>query len=370
MADFDPNNLVNQYIANLVPYHPGKPIDELVREKGIPAERIAKLASNENPLGMSPKARAALESALGELHRYPEQYNLIQAIAAHTHTKSEQVVLGNGSNDVLDLIARTFLNEGAEAVSSQYAFAIYQIATQSAGARNIIVPAKQYGHDLAAMQKAIMPQTKVVWIANPNNPTGTFEPYAAVKQFIESVPPEVIIVLDEAYYEYLPETSRVNTVEWLAEHPNLIIVRTFSKIYGLAGLRVGYGLASPEIANLMNRVRHPFNVNIAAIAAATAALTDYAFIVKTLAVINDGREQLLKGLNKLGLECLPAYGNFVTFRLQDADTAATVNEHLLKQGVIVRPLAGYAMPEFLRVTIGLPVENERFLSVLAAFQAV
>lgn len=359
----------NPYISALVPYRPGTPIEELARERGMPAAEIVKLASNENPLGMSPKAKRALENSLGELHRYPEQYDLTQAVATHSGVEPQQVVLGNGSNDVLDLVARTFLREGTEAVSSQYAFAIYQIATQSAGARNVVAPAKNYAHDLASMGRAITPRTKVVWIANPNNPTGTFEPYTAVKQFIESVPQQVVVVLDEAYYEYLPEADSVNAVEWLAEHPNLIVVRTFSKIYGLAGLRVGYGLASAEIAELMNRVRHPFNVNVAAIAAATAALGDSEFISQTLAVTNEGRKQLLAGLEKMGMERLSAYGNFVTFRAADAAAALAANEYLLNQGVIVRPLSGYGMPEFLRVTIGLKAENERFLSALAAWQA-
>jgi histidinol-phosphate aminotransferase len=318
---------------------------------------------------MSPKARRALEEGLGELHRYPEQYDLTRAVAAQSGVKPEQVCLGNGSNDVLDLVARTFLRAGAEAVSSQYAFAIYQIASESAGARNIVVPAKQYAHDLTAMRQAITSQTKVAWIANPNNPTGTFEAYAAVKRFIESMPQKVVVVLDEAYYEYLPEADRVNAVEWLAEHPNLILVRTFSKMYGLAGLRVGYGLASPEIAELMNRVRQPFNVNVAAVAAATAALGDSEFIKETLTVTNEGREQLTAGLEKLGIEYLPAYGNFVTFRVGDAAEAAAANEYLLDQGVIVRPLNGYGMPEFLRATIGLKIENERFLNALAAWRA-
>jgi histidinol-phosphate aminotransferase len=357
------------YIVNLQPYQPGLPIAAVARAHSLDPAGIVKLASNENPLGMGPYAKAALQGALGELHRYPEQYDLTQAVATHTGVQPAQVVLGNGSNDVLDLIARTFLGEKTEAVSSQYAFAIYQIATQSAGAANTIVPAKHYAHDLQAMQRAITPQTKVVWIANPNNPTGTFEPYSAVKQFIESVPPEVVIVLDEAYYEYLPDEDRLNTVAWLAEHQNLILVRTFSKVHGLAGLRVGYGLASAQIAELMNRVRHPFNVNVAAIAAATAALGDTGFIKQSIETANAGRRQLLKGLKDLDMECLPAYGNFITFTPGNAAQAAGANEYLLKQGVIVRPLQGYGMPEYLRVTIGLEAENGRFLSVLANWRA-
>ena len=357
------------YIANLQPYQPGLPIAAVARAHGLDPASIVKLASNENPLGMSPKARTALEGVINELHRYPEQHDLTQAIAAHTGVQPQQVVLGNGSNDVLDLIARTYLGEHTEAVSSQYAFAIYHIATQSTGARSVVVPASSYAHNLDALQQAITPQTKVVWIANPNNPTGTFEPYAAVKEFVAAVPPHVVVVLDEAYYEYLPAAARANTAAWIAERPNLIVVRTFSKVYGLAGLRVGYGLASAEAAELLNRVRQPFNVNSAAIAAAAAALGDDDFIAQTVAITDAGRQQLRSGIESLGMECLPAHGNFITFRLGGSDQAAAVNNYLLQQGVIIRPLAAYGMPEFLRVTIGLHTENERFLSALASWQA-
>ncbi|HEX7963247.1 MAG TPA: histidinol-phosphate transaminase [Candidatus Saccharimonadales bacterium] len=354
----------NDNISDLVPYQPGKPIEALARERGIPAERIIKLASNENPLGMSPKASAALQDVMGELHRYPEQFGLVRALARHTGAGEDQIVLGNGSNDVLDLVARTYLGPGNEAVSSQYAFAIYQIAAQSAGATNVVVPAKDYAHDLDALLRAVTANTKVLWLANPNNPTGTFAPYADVKRFVEQVPSRVAVVLDEAYYEYLQPSERVDTTQWLAAHPNLILVRTFSKIYGLAGLRVGYGLAAPAVVELLNRVRQPINVSVAAAAAATAALKDTAFVRRSVALNQAGRQQLRAGLEELGLTCLPAYGNFVTVAVPDA---AACNEALLDRGIIVRPLAGYGMPDHLRVTIGTQAENEQFLVAIREF---
>lgn len=351
-----------QYICDLSPYQPGMPIEQVVRERGLDPAMVVKLASNENPLGMSPKAKSALMQAIPDAHRYPEQHGLIQKLADRLTIEPAMIVLGNGSNDVLDLIARTYLNDGDEAISSQYAFAIYQIATQSCGATNVVVPSKNYGHDLGAMLRAVTPKTRVIWIANPNNPTGTFIPYGEIKEFLDQVPKGVIVVLDEAYYEYLSPEDRVDSLRWLADYPNLIITRTFSKIYGLAGLRIGYGGMSTEIASLLNRVRQPFNVNVLALAAATAALDDTGFIAESARVNTAGRIELLEGLTKLDCECLPAYGNFVTFQVKDA---AKVNEALLNQGVIVRPLGGYGMPDWLRVTIGTAAENERFLQALS-----
>ncbi len=350
------------YICDLQPYQPGLPIELVAREYGLDPKKVVKLASNENPLGISQKARTALEQALPGVNRYPEQYELAQALAKHYHISSDMIVLGNGSNDVLDLIARVFLGVGDEAISSQYGFAVYAITTQSVGAQNVIVPAKGYSHDLAAMLKSITPKTKVIWLANPNNPTGSFVPYGEVKDFLAKVPEDVIVVLDEAYYEYLAPEEQIDTIAWLAEHPNLILVRTFSKIYGLAGLRVGYGIMSAEVTGLLNRVRQPFNVNTLAMTAATAALSDQDFVTKSTKLNSTGREQLLSGLKKLGLECLPAHGNFMTFRVGNA---GPVYVSLLKQGVIIRPLAGYGMQDWLRATIGLAEENDRFLQALA-----
>ena len=349
------------YIRGISPYVPGKPITELAREMGIPVGKIVKLASNENPLGMSPKARAAVAAALDGLERYPDQFELIAALAERLGVAQNQIVIGNGSNDVLDLAARVFLAPGRSSVFSQHAFAVYPLATLSTGAECIVAPAKHYGHDLAAMQAAIRDDTRLVWIANPNNPTGNFLPYAEVRAFIASVPADVAVVLDEAYNEYLPPAERADAVAWIEEFPNLIVTRTFSKIYGLAGLRVGFAVAAPEVADLMNRVRQPFNVNNLAIAAAGAALDDYLFVAESYELNRRGMEQIVAGLKRLGLEHIPSHGNFVTFAVPDG---AAVNQKLLRQGVIVRPISGYGLPNHLRVTIGLDTENTRFLEAL------
>lgn len=357
-------NLLDQalpYVRKISPYVPGKPITELAREMGLAVDKIVKLASNENPLGMSPKARAAVEKALSGCERYPDQYELIAALAERLGVGQDQIVLGNGSNDVLDLAARVFLAPGRSAVFSQHAFAVYPLATLSTGAECIVAPAKHYGHDLAAMKAAIRLDTRVVWIANPNNPTGNFLPYAEVREFITHVPADVAVVLDEAYNEYLPPAERVDTVGWLKDFPNLIITRTFSKIYGLAGLRVGFAVAAAEVADLMNRVRQPFNVNNLAIAAACAALDDHLFVAESYQLNRRGMEQVVAGLKRLGLEHIPSHGNFVTFAVPDG---AAVNRRLLQQGVIVRPIGGYGLPNHLRVTIGLESENARFLEAL------
>ncbi|RLJ64783.1 histidinol-phosphate transaminase [Sulfurisoma sediminicola] len=349
------------YIRAISPYVPGKPITALAREMGLAVESIVKLASNENPLGMSPKARAAVEKAIAGIERYPDQFELIAALAERLGVAQNQIVLGNGSNDVLDLAARVFLAPGRSSVFSQHAFAVYPLATMSAGGECIAVPARHYGHDLAAMRAAIRPDTRVVWIANPNNPTGNFLPYAEVKAFLQAVPADVAVVLDEAYNEYLPPAERVDTVAWIRDFPNLIITRTFSKIHGLAGLRVGYAVASSEVADLLNRVRQPFNVNNLAIAAACAALDDHLFIAESYELNRRGMEQIVAGLKRLGLEHIPSHGNFVTFAVSDG---AAANQKLLRQGVIVRPIGGYGLPNHLRVTIGRETENLRFLEAL------
>jgi histidinol-phosphate aminotransferase len=349
------------YVRAISPYQPGKPITELAREMGIPVEKIVKLASNENPLGMSPMAKRAVEAAINGIERYPDQFDLIKAVAERCGVAQNQVVLGNGSNDVLDLIARVFLAPGRSAVFAQHAFAVYPLATLSTGAELISTPAKNYGHDLNAMRAAIRPDTRIVWIANPNNPTGNFLPYPEVRAFLETVPPDVVIVLDEAYNDYLAPAERVDTAAWIKDFPNLVVTRTFSKIFGLAGLRVGYAIASAEVADLMNRVRQPFNVNNLAIAAAVAALDDHQFVAESYELNRRGMAQLLAGLKRLGLEHIPSHGNFVTFKVPGA---AEVNQQLLKQGVIVRLIAGYGLPDWLRVTIGTEPDNARFLEAL------
>ena len=349
------------YVRAISPYQPGKPITELAREMGIPVEKIVKLASNENPLGMSPMAKRAVEAAINGIERYPDQFDLIKAVAERCGVAQNQVVLGNGSNDVLDLIARVFLAPGRSAVFAQHAFAVYPLATLSTGAELISTPAKNYGHDLNAMRAAIRPDTRIVWIANPNNPTGNFLPYPEVRAFLETVPPDVVVVLDEAYNDYLAPAERVDTAAWIRDFPNLVVTRSFSKIFGLAGLRVGYAIASAEVADLMNRVRQPFNVNNLAIAAAVAAIDDHQFIAESYELNRRGMVQLLAGLKRLGLEHIPSHGNFVTFKVPGA---AEVNQQLLKQGVIVRLIAGYGLPDWLRVTIGTEPDNARFLEAL------
>ncbi|MDB5866208.1 MAG: histidinol-phosphate aminotransferase 1 [Betaproteobacteria bacterium] len=351
------------HIRAIAPYQPGKPISELAREMGLEESSIIKLASNENPLGVSPLAQRAIQSVLGELGRYPDGngFELKQALSERYGIALDSIVLGNGSNDVLDLAARAFLTPADEAVYSQHAFAVYPLAVQAMGARGIEVPARDYGHDLKAMAKAITPATRLVFVANPNNPTGTLAAADALEAFIAGLPDHVLLVLDEAYNEYLPPEMRTDTVAWLARFPNLVISRTFSKVYGLAGLRVGYAFASPEVAGLMNRVREPFNVNSVALAAAAAALRDYDFIRASYELNRAGMKQITEGLAALGLKYIPSYGNFVSFEVKDA---GGVFQRLLKAGGIVRPIAGYGMPNHLRVSIGLASENARFLESL------
>ena len=351
------------YIKSIAPYQPGKPISELAREMGLEESKIVKLASNENPLGVSPKAQAAIRAVLDDLSRYPDGngFELKQALVRRYGVAMESIVLGNGSNDVLDLAARAFLTPQDDAVYSQHAFAVYPLAVQAIGARGIEVPARDYGHDVQAMARAVTPKTRLVFIANPNNPTGTMVGAAELEAFIAGLPVHVLVVLDEAYNEYLPAEARTDTLPWLARYPNLVITRTFSKVYGLAGLRVGYSFASPAVADLMNRVREPFNVNSVALAAAAAALEDTAFVEESYAINRAGMSQLIEGFERLGLEYIPSYGNFVTVRVGNA---ADVFQKLLRAGVIVRPVGGYGLPNHLRVSIGLHGENERFLEAL------
>jgi histidinol-phosphate aminotransferase len=353
------------YVRAIAPYQPGKPISELAREMGLKEKSIIKLASNENPLGVSPKAKAAIKKELAELGRYPDgnAFDLKAALAKRYKVPEECIVVGNGSNDLLEMAAGVFLGPGRSAVYSQHCFAVYPLATQARGARSIVVPTKNWGHDLHAMRAAIAPDTRVVFIANPNNPTGTFVPGAALEEFLASAPREVAVVVDEAYTEYLPREVRYDSVAWLKKYPNFILTRTFSKVYGLAGLRVGFGLMRPEVADLMNRVRQPFNVNSLALAAATAALGDAKFVARSVKLNQQGMAALERAFKRLGLETIRSYANFITFRVE---RAAEVYAKLLRQGVIVRPIAGYGMPEHLRVTVGTSKENARFLKALEA----
>jgi len=353
------------YVRAIAPYQPGKPISELAREMGLKEKNIIKLASNENPLGVSPKAKAAIKKALAELGRYPDgnAFELKAALARRYGVPQECIVVGSGSNDLLEMAAGVFLGPGRSAVYSQHCFAVYPLATQARGASGIVVPTKNWGHDLNAMLAAIRPDTRVVFIANPNNPTGTFAPGHSIEELLSKAPRDVAVVVDEAYTEYLPPELRYSSVPWLKKYPNLIVTRTFSKVYGLAGLRVGFGLMQPDIADLLNRVRQPFNVNSLALAAATAALDDATFVARSVKLNQAGMAALEGAFKRLGLEYIPSYANFITFRVE---RAGEVYAKLLRQGVIVRPIAGYDMPEHLRVTIGTPKENARFLKALEA----
>ncbi len=353
--------LANSGIQQLKPYEPGKPIEELERELGV--TDIVKLASNENPLGASHKALHALKH-LHDLHLYPDgaTFSLKAALAEKLGVDSKQLTLGNGSNDVLDLIARAYLQEGDEAIFSEYAFAVYPIVTLACNARPVQVPSNLFGHDLAAMAEAVTDRTRVVFVANPNNPTGTWFNAHALDEFLSRIPERVIVVVDEAYFEYVEESHYPNGIERLGKYPNLIVTRTFSKIYGLAGLRVGYGVSSPEIADVLNRVRQPFNVNTPAQAAAEAALQDDDHIENSRSENTSGLVQIAEGLQGLHLEQIPSVANFIAFDC--GQPALPVYEGLLKEGVIVRPLGGYGMPNHLRVTVGTSGENERFLIAL------
>ncbi len=357
-------NLARPGVQKLSPYVPGKPVEELAREFGLRPQDIVKLASNENPLGPSPAVREAIAAALPELTRYPDGngFALKQALAAKSGVNTAGITLGNGSNDILELVARAFVGPEHEVVFSDHAFAVYPIVTQAVGARAVSVPAKDWGHDLDAMAAAITPSTRVVFIANPNNLTGTWIERDALEAFLDRVPENVIAVLDEAYTEYVETDDVPNGVDYLGRYSNLLVSRTFSKAYGLAALRVGYGLSHPAIADALNRVRQPFNVNSLALAAALAALEDEAYLIESRRINRIGMQQLEEGCAALGLSWIPSRGNFLAIDL--GREAAPVFQGLLREGVIVRPVANYGMPNYLRVTIGLPVENQRFLDAL------
>ena len=353
-----------EYVRAIAPYVGGKPIDEVARELGLDAGTIIKLASNENPRGPSPGVLRAISDAARDVTRYPDGngFALKSALSEALHVDAAQIVLGNGSNDVLELASQAFLRQGDHAVYSQYAFIVYPLATQARGALGIEVPASDYGHDLDAMRAAITPRTRIVFVANPNNPTGTWLAGDAVESFIANVPKDVLVVLDEAYNEFLEPSDRVDTTVWIARYPNLVVSRTFSKAHGLAGLRIGYGVMNTTVADLLNRVRQPFNVNAVAQAAAIAALADADYVSESRRLNREGRQQLETGLAALSIRYLPSRGNFVLIEVGDA---ARVNQSLLEQGVIVRPVANYDLPAWLRVTVGLPAENARFLAALA-----
>jgi histidinol-phosphate aminotransferase len=371
MTDSTKNTLLAPaHISALQAYIPGKPIDDLVREFGLKPEQVVKLASNENPLGMPASAKRAIEQALGQLGRYPDPggYALKQTIAKKFNVPFEWVTLGNGSNDILELVSLALLVPSDAVVYAQYSFSVYRIASQARGARHIVVPARDYGHDLDAMFDAIDDQTRLVFIANPNNPTGTFLPAASIEKFMSRVQAtygdRVTVVLDEAYNEYIEPHMRVDSLGLVKQYSNLVVSRSFSKAYGLAGLRVGYGVSQPTLTSLMARVRQPFNVNALAQAAAIAALQDNEFLRQSEAVNTAGKRQLENGFKALGLQYVPSYANFVLVHI--GAKALDVNQALLKRGVIVRPVGADGLPEWLRVSIGLETENAIFLKALTA----
>ncbi|MEX1057624.1 MAG: histidinol-phosphate transaminase [Natronospirillum sp.] len=348
-------------VQNLAPYVPGKPVEELQRELGL--ERIVKLASNENPLGASPAVAGALQRVWSDVSRYPDGngYALKKSLAQHLKVESDQITVGNGSNDVLEMLARAFVSDGDEVVFSQHAFAVYPIVTQAVGGVPVVVPAVDFGHDLDAMASAVTERTRLVFLANPNNPTGTWFNRASLESFLSQVPERVLVVLDEAYFEYVQQPDYPDGLELMAQYDNLVVTRTFSKIYGLASLRVGYCIANAGITDVLNRVRQPFNVNAYAQAAAVVALGDKQFVRQSIELNAAGKRDLAAGLQALNLDFIPSEGNFITFMVNDA---AAVYDALLHKGVIVRPVAGYEIPNGLRVTIGTASENRIFLTAL------
>ncbi|MPQ75989.1 histidinol-phosphate transaminase [Hydrogenovibrio sp. JE_KL2] len=356
--------LLQPQVAGIQTYVPGKPISELQREYNL--SRVSKLASNENPLGASPKVLQAIRDQLVDIGRYPDgsAYYLTHEMAKFLNRAPEEVAFGNGSNEMLELVARLFAGPGDEIVYSQYAFAIYAISAQIVGATGVEVPAKGWGHDLPAMLKAITPKTKIVYLANPNNPTGTMFSKDEWEAFISKVPSDVIVVLDEAYFEYVNDSAYANGLDYIDDYPNLLVSRTFSKAYGLASLRLGYLVGNKELIGYINKLRAPFNVNHYAQVAAVAAIKDQSFVKKTVDFNLSGMAQFLAVFDKLNINYIPSHGNFVCASF--GKKTSEVNQELLKKGVITRPLAGYAMPEYLRISIGSSNENQHFISVITS----
>ncbi len=357
------------YVRTISPYVGGRPIAEVAREIGMDEAGIVKLASNENPLGMSPAARQAIVDALTQTPRYPDNdgYALRQELAAHLGLPADWIVLGHGSSDILEMAARALLSESDSCVYAQYGFIVYQLAVQQAGARHIVVPARDYGHDLPAMAAAIEPSTRLVFVANPNNPTGTLASPEAVAAFLQRVPPDVVVMLDEAYVEYLDPSLRSDSIALLRKHPNLVVSRTFSKAYGLAGLRIGYAAAHPALADVLNRVRSAFNTSTVAQAAALAALADADFLQRAVEINRAGMAQLTAAFDELGLHYLPSHGNFLLVRMgHDEQAGGRIGAALLKQGVIVRPVGNYGLGPWLRISVGLEAENARCIEALGS----
>jgi histidinol-phosphate aminotransferase len=361
-AAFDAAALARPGVREMVPYQPGKPIEELERELGI--ANAVKLASNENPLGPSPLALAALRAAGMETARYPDAngYALKKALGGRLGVAMERIVLGNGSNDVLDLVARVFAGPGDEVLFSQHAFLVYPLVARAVGATPVEVPACNWGHDLEAMARAVTPRTRVVYVANPNNPTGTYCPRDELRAFLDGLPATTVCVVDEAYFEYVAAEDYPDCLPWLERYPNLVVTRTFSKIYGLAGLRIGYAVASPAICDFLNRVRQPFNTSLVAQEAALAALEDEDHVRRSRERNAAELLRLEQGMRSLGLDFISSVANFLTVGL--GRPADPVYQAMLRQGVIVRPIANYGMPNHLRFTVGHAEDNDRALAAL------
>jgi histidinol-phosphate aminotransferase len=354
---------ISPFLKNLPVYQPGRPIEEVARELGLPANEIIKVASNENPFGPSPLAVAAMQKAIAGVNLYPDgnAFYLKQKLAAKLGVEPANLILGNGSNEIIEFVAHALLAPDTDVVVSQYCFAIYPIVAKMFGANVISVPAKNYGHDLPAMLKAITPRTRIVFVANPNNPTGTLASREEVISFVNDVPDDVLLVMDEAYIEFLDDAVDLVSLVRLGARKNLILMRTFSKIYGLAGLRIGYGIGNSELISALEKIRQPFNVNLLSQTAALAALDDDEHVRKTRANNFGGLQFFAKAFRELKLEYIPSFANFILVRVGEGQK---VFDAMQKQGVIVRPMGGYQLPEWIRISIGTPKENERCLGAL------
>jgi histidinol-phosphate aminotransferase len=353
----------NPVLEHLPVYQPGRPIDEVARELGLAPESVLKLASNENPLGPSPKALAAMQRVLTQLHLYPDgnAFYLKRKLADKLAVHPENLILGNGSNEIIEFVGHGFLTPGAEVVVSEYCFAVYPIVAHLFGARLVTVPAKDYGHDLPAMRRAITPRTRVLFVANPNNPTGTLAPPEELRRLVDELPPSVLLVLDEAYIDFLDEPVDFLPLVRAGARPNLLLMRTFSKIFGLAGLRLGYGIGHPDVIRALEKVRQPFNINSIAQAGALAALDDAEHLARTRANNAAGLRFFQSAFRELGLPFVPSAANFVLVRVGDGQA---VFEVLQRQGIITRPMASYRLPEWIRITVGTPEQNARCLAAL------
>jgi histidinol-phosphate aminotransferase len=354
---------LNPQISSLPVYVPGRPLDEVAREYGLAVEQVIKLASNENPLGPSPKAVAAMQQVIQSLHLYPDgsAFHLKKHLGATLDVDPRQIILGNGSNEIIEFVGHAYLAPGVDVVVSQHCFAVYPIVTALFGATLVTVPARGFAADIPAMIRAITPRTRVLFLANPNNPTGTLSSHGEIAQLLSEVPPHVLIVMDEAYVEFLEDPANCLALVREDNQPNLLIMRTFSKIFGLAGLRLGYGIASPEIIAALERIRQPFNINSIAQAGAIAALDDSDHMARTRANNRLGLDYLQNALAQLKLEYVPSHANFVLVNVGDG---ARVFGELQRAGVITRPMGSYGLPQWIRISVGTPAENHRCITEL------